>query len=465
MKRPPPNDDHCAGSGDSPAGAGALPASGHRQGAAQRPPVTISPQDPWLHGRRAHELLDAWSHRANESIALSIRSPFCPLHCLFCDRDILAAQSSEAIEDYVCGLLDEILLLAGRIGNARDIVQLHLGGGTATEWRASQLTRLVDTLRRAWRLPAEAEMSVDCDPRRVGWARLRLLRGLGFDEVRYGVPDLDPTVQLAIGKLHSAALIEDVCELTRDAGIGCVTLRLMIGLPHQTTARWHATVSRLIAIAPDRITLSRYRHRPWQAPAQGTMDADALPDPVACENLWALAARLLCEAGYRWVGVDQFVLDTDPLAHAVDQHRLRRTLIGHTGLAAASVLGLGVGAHSEVDAHRLVNEDTVARWRAAIRAGQLPLARVRTANLHASRRRAAVEHLLCALELPHALVAGGLEDLYDGLSRWAHTGEVEVRHDRIAVNDRGRHRLLDLCGDYDESAWAAAGLSDGGWRR
>ena len=47
-------------------------------------------------------------------------------------------------------------------------------------WTKAQLARLVHAVRDAWRLPADAEMSIDCDPRRVGWMQMQLLQQPGL---------------------------------------------------------------------------------------------------------------------------------------------------------------------------------------------------------------------------------------------------------------------------------------------
>ncbi|HQQ79171.1 MAG TPA: hypothetical protein PLB01_17615, partial [Thermoanaerobaculia bacterium] len=41
-------------------------------------------------------------------------------------------------------------------------------------------------------------------PRRTGWVQLQALQGLGFSELKFGVLDLSPEVQAAIGRSQSA---------------------------------------------------------------------------------------------------------------------------------------------------------------------------------------------------------------------------------------------------------------------
>jgi oxygen-independent coproporphyrinogen-3 oxidase len=323
--------------------------------------------------------LRAAALQTGESLALAVRVPFCAAHCLFCNRTIHAAQPAAVIDRYIEALAREAALVADRIGRDRDVVQLHLGGGSASDLSDVQLLRLVDGLRTTWRVPADAEMSVEVDPRRVSRRQLDLLCGLGFRHVIFGVADLDPAVQCAIGRCQSPALIDDVCALARHAGFERIQLELLVGLPRQTPGTWQATLTRVIAMAPDRVALSPYLHRPDDAPGQAAIDADELPDPRQCEAMRAASSRSLQSAGYRPIGSSRYVLDDDELARALAEGRLRRNLIGYTTTPPVPLIGLGAGALGQVGEALYGNGVSLMAWHAALEAGQLPVASVRPA--------------------------------------------------------------------------------------
>ena len=379
------------------------------------------------------------------ALGLSITLPFCAVRCLCCDRDVAAGQPPEVLDSYLQHLCQEIDRLATQVGGGRELLQLHLGGGSANLFSECDLVGLMQTVRRHWRLPGDAELSVQCDPRRVGWVQLELLRGLGFGEVQFGVLDLDPQVQRAIGRLHSAALIDDACSLARACGIGCVHLGLVVGLPEQTLASWRTTLQQVIAMAPGRISLARYRHQPWRASGQCAIDPQRLPDPALAQALTALAGDMLGAVGYRWLGAGLFVLEDDPLSLAADEGRLRASLVGHTGHAPMPLLGVGCGAVSDLAGCLLWNRTTAAAWQADLDQGRLPVALAWQADAQAQRRRAAAEHLLCQLELPAALLDGDLAPLYLALAQQAPPGSLVRLPDRLVLTSAGRPVLPLLC--------------------
>jgi oxygen-independent coproporphyrinogen-3 oxidase len=444
---------------DIPASDGALQAWALPEAPLLQPmhaleqPTSAAPGEAAAHYLQA---LHALARQPERSLGLSVRLPFCAARCLCCDRPVHVAQPTAVLDAYVSALIDEVEAVAGAVGGGRDMLQLHLGGGTANELNESQLVRLVSGLQRHWRLPADAEASADCDPRRVGEFQLRLLRGLGFRRLNFGVLDLDADVQRAIGRQQSAALVDDVCDLARHCGIDYVNLELMLGLPHQTLASWQRTLQRVLAMAPDRLRVSRYHHRPMLAPAQRALDRHAMPTAQDCEALSELTVAMLCGAGYRWIGAEQFVLENDELAQAFDTARLRRSLIAYTATEPAALLGFGVGAVSDIDGDLFWNAPVLSDWCTALHGGRLPVERARLSDLHERRRRAAVEQLLCRHELPAAHADGSLESAYQGLALRAAEGLVQIEPDRLVLTARGRHALHRLCSEFSAAPAAAA---------
>ena len=406
---------------------------------------------------RYERALAGLASRSEDAIALSLRLPFCAAQCWCCERQVQVAQPSAVIDDYLSGLLDEIGRVAQKSGGRRDVLQLHLGGGSVNELNASQFARLVHGLERAWHLPADAEMSVECDPRLAGYVQLGVLRGLGFRHVRFGVLDLDETVQQAIGRRHSAALVDDVCGLARESRIECIELELMLGLPHQTEERLRETLQRVLAMAPERLRLSHFRHRPAQAPAQRAIEVAALPDADAHRRLAGLTAQWLCEAGYHWLGADCFVLESDPLWLARERGTLRRSQHAYTATPATPVLGLGAGATGDIDGCRIWNEPSVALWRQALSAGGLPVAHVQPGSDEDDHRRRAVESLWCDLELTQDNARGPLAAGYERLAGLEARGLVRRLEDRVVVTDAGRHELAALCSELGDSPLAGFG--------
>lgn len=395
--------------------------------------------------------LGTLGQRPTAALAMSVKLPFCAAHCLCCERDVLAAQSDYAIDAYVDDLVREIGLVGAQVGAAHELLELHLGGGSASELNEAQLLRLGDAIRARFSVPAEAAWTAECDPRRLGSHQIELMRAVGFNRITLGVLDIDERVQSAIGRRQSAALVDDVCDRARAQGIECITLDLMLGLPHQQPDRWRHTLAQVVAMAPERVTIARYRHRPMEVPAQCAIDAGALPDATATRLLADAAVEVLCGAGYRWIGCDQFVLEDDELAAAAAEQRLRRSLLAYSATPPLPLLGIGCGAVGEIGPSIYWNHTALETWRAAVRAGRLPVGFARAGGELERRRRRAVERLLCEQALPFEAVRGGLEEGYLRVARHEADGLVVVDEAGLRVTPAGRHQLALLCAELQEA--------------
>ena len=65
-------------------------------------------------------------------LSIYIHIPFCRKMCLFCGCSVVINRSEERQARYVEQLLQEIELVASKIGKKLTISQLHFGGGTPT---------------------------------------------------------------------------------------------------------------------------------------------------------------------------------------------------------------------------------------------------------------------------------------------------------------------------------------------
>src|SRR4029453_6544768 len=145
----------------------------------------------------------------------------------------------------------------------RAATQLHWGGGTPTWLAPDEIQRLFRSLTEAFPLRADAEISIEVDPRVTTREHIDALAECGFNRISMGVQDFDPRVQQAIHRIQPAAQTAQLGEGSRRAGFESVNFDLIYGLPYQTPATFERTLDQLFAIGPDRIALYSYPHVTW----------------------------------------------------------------------------------------------------------------------------------------------------------------------------------------------------------
>jgi oxygen-independent coproporphyrinogen III oxidase len=320
--------------------------------------------------------LEALAGRPDDALALGLGLPFCAMRCGYCSDDVSVTADAAEIDAYVDALLWQMDRAVGWIGTEREVVQVHLGGGTPNRLAGAQLERLVGAVRMRFRTLPETEWSIECDPRRCSAAQFDTLRRLGFGHLHLGMADLDAGVQRASGRLQSATVMHDVVSIARAARFESVRVDLVCGLPGQTEATWRSSLDGVLRLGVDRVRCLRYRHQPSRSWNQFAIDADALPRPPECEALGRLAADTLVQAGHVRIGPDLFVLEGDALARAAARGELRRTALGPTALPVDHLLGFGAGQVSEVLGVRALSLPSRIDWQRQVAAGDWAMASV-----------------------------------------------------------------------------------------
>jgi oxygen-independent coproporphyrinogen III oxidase len=426
-----------------------LTGRGRRFDAVQPPPVGAHEYDPAEYARALAQV----AAQPADTLSLYVHIPFCAGRCLYCGCNTTVTHDSARMDAYLDTLDREMAMIAARIdgdgdGN-RDLLQVHLAGGTPNYLSEAQLSRLTEMLERRFHIVADTELSIECDPRRASAGQLELLHALGYRTISFGVQDLDPDVQRAIGRIQSEELIRDVYWLAREIGFDSINFDLIYGLPLQTEAAFTRTIEAVLELSPDRVACFGYARQTLDGAHQYAIDVHELPTNAEREHLFRYAVSRFTEAGYRWIGLDTFALETDDLAQAQAEGRLHRNCIGYTAMPSTHLIGLGAGAVGEIMGTCLQNQPDLAVWQQRVDAGRLAVDRGHKLSDLDRRRRDALSHLICNLELPLAMASGCLDDEYKRLAAYAGDGLVDVLPDGLRVTEAGRFFLRELCTEQD----------------
>ncbi|MFO0750055.1 MAG: radical SAM protein, partial [Myxococcota bacterium] len=138
--------------------------------------------------------------------AIYVHIPFCRSLCTYCGCNTRITQKAVGAP-YVDTLLAEWKILRERLARGPGglpIAELHMGGGTPTFLTSAELAKLTDGLLGEG-VMAEAELSLEADPRVTTKDQLATLRQRGFNRLSLGVQDFDPRVQLAIHRVQTVA--------------------------------------------------------------------------------------------------------------------------------------------------------------------------------------------------------------------------------------------------------------------
>src|SRR5690606_26352030 len=265
-------------------------------------------------------------------LSIYVHVPFCTSPCFYCGCNRIITRDRRRGEIYLDRLQREIALIGPLFARDRDVVQLHLGGGTPNFLDPGQIGVLTGSLERQFHFSNDPgrDFSIELDPRVVNPGDIGALAALGYNRASLGVQDFDPAVQAAVNRVQSVEQTLDVIDTCRRHGMRSVNVDLIYGLPRQTLAGFERTLHTVIAARPDRLAVYGYAHLPSMFKAQRQIaDAD-MPTAETRLALLALAVDMLGAAGYDYIGMDHFALPGDDLARARETGGLHRNFMGYT---------------------------------------------------------------------------------------------------------------------------------------
>lgn len=399
------------------------------------------------------------SEQNRAPLSLYIHLPFCRDICYYCTCNKVVTRRTGVAREYLTRLQTEIEQQSSIVGKNRPITQMHWGGGTPTYLDQAEITELMHLLASNFRLSDKAyrEYSIEVDPRTVDTPTIALLKGLGFNRISLGIQDFDPLVQKAVNRVQPYNDIVSLVESIRSHGFRSLSVDLIYGLPHQDSGTMAETLRRVVTLRPDRIACYNYAHLPGRFSSQRSIDRLTLPSPEEKLILQDLISNTLKDAGYRYIGMDHYVLPEDELALAQKEGRLQRNFQGYSLQMAEDLLGLGVSAISQIGDYYLQNERDLASYYRLIDNTGIATTKGYRVNDSDKLRRHIIMSIISDMKLDilecnqqfridfSKLFATQLK----ALRPMEADGLVSITEQEIAVTIKGRPFLRNICMPFD----------------
>jgi oxygen-independent coproporphyrinogen-3 oxidase len=334
-------------------------------------------------------------------LSLYFHVPFCDTVCFYCGCTKVVTKNRARSHPYLQRMKRELALHAARFDTARPVTQLHLGGGTPTFLPDDQLSELMAAAREHFTLvpDAEAEYSIEVDPREANPKTIIHLRSLGFNRLSIGVQDFDPVVQTAVNRVQPFEMTADVMRAAHASGFKSISIDLIYGLPHQTVDSFNRTLDKVLKLAPDRLSVFGYAHLPQLFKMQRRIDPAAMPSPAQRLAILRQTIQRLTSAGYVYIGMDHFALPTDELARAQAKGTLHRNFQGYSTHADCDLIGIGASSIGKVGDVYVQNVKDLPGYAASIDAGGFAIGRGIRLSADDRLRRDIITQLMCNLEL------------------------------------------------------------------
>ena len=411
----------------------------------------ITPED------YAEALRGRKSSKNQKALSVYVHIPFCSDVCYYCGCNKIVTRDHGRATEYLDMIAREADLAKDCLTGDTEIEQLHFGGGSPTFLSNEELERVVGIIRGRFTLQEGGEFSIEVDPRSCDASKVRKLFSLGLNRMSLGVQDLNPDVQKAVNRVQPYELVRDTMQEARSAGFKSVNMDLIYGLPLQTRESFAKTIEQVIELSPDRIALYHYAHLPnFFKPQRMIRDAD-LPSSLTKVGIMFDAIRNLTANGYRYIGMDHFAKETDPLSIAQKNGTLQRNFQGYSTRADCDMVALGASSISKVGRIYACNPREIDPYYEAIRAGHLATVRGFRLSDEDELRHWVIMKIMCQFEVRKQEVEERFGVSFDETFAWelkhlAHYEKhelVELHPDRIVVSPKGKIFVRAVAMQFD----------------
>ncbi len=399
------------------------------------------------------------SNASGRDLSLYFHIPFCDTICFYCGCNKIATKDRSRAEPYLRRIYKELAMQSELFDPARKVRQMHWGGGTPTFISHDEMRELMDMTRKYFDLvdDSEGEYSIEIDPREATAKTIAILREVGFNRMSLGVQDFDPGVQKAVNRIQSEEQTYAIIEAARKEGFHSVSLDLIYGLPHQSTATFAATLEKVLAMSPDRLSVFNYAHLPEIFKPQRRINEADLPRPDEKLAILKSTIETLIAAGYVYIGMDHFAKPDDELALAQASGSLYRNFQGYSTHADCDLVALGVTSIGKVGDCYAQNLKPMDEYTARIDNNELAIFRGITLSADDVLRREVINQLICNFVLTFADIekqfkinfADYFSSELEDLKPMMEDGLVEISAEGIRVSSSGKLLIRNICMVFD----------------
>lgn len=283
-----------------------------------------------------------------------IHIPFCVKKCGYCDFNAYSGYKAAIKARYVEAVCREI---ESRAEPQTRVPTIFFGGGTPTVLAASDLARILATVKASFSVDGDAEVTTEANPGDASPQYLSDLRAAGFNRLSYGVQTFNDRLLKTIDRIHTGEDARAAVAMAKAAGFANLSIDLMFALPRQTMADWDRSLDEafaldvphlsMYALIVEEKTLFHARQQRGKLP---------LPSEAMEAAMFARAIERATAAGWRRYEVSNY-------ARPGFESRHNRLYWRNE-----EYFGIGAGAASYLDGARTVNERLPSRYADSITA-------------------------------------------------------------------------------------------------
>ena len=367
---------------------------------------------------------------ANKTFHAYVHVPFCRVRCGYCDFNTYTSAELPGYGpgDFVGNLRAELALSQRVLENAglsnRELSTVFFGGGTPTQLEPTQLTGALASLRDAFGIKAEAEITTEANPDNVDHAYLATLAAAGFTRISFGMQSSNADVLKVLDRTHNPENVRKAVDMARLAGFQSVSVDLIYGAPGETLSDWAATVKEALSLNIDHISAyALIVEEGTKLAAQIKRGEYTMPDDDLMADMYLLVDQQCLQKGLKWYELSNWSKPGHECRHNVAYWK------------SNNWWGLGPGAHSHIDQKRFWNVKHPNAYKEKVFAGSSP---IKDSEILGDVEKKS-EYIMLAIRMPQGVKKAALTVAqYERSMEYIKSGHVIEREDSLALTATGR---------------------------
>ncbi len=222
-----------------------------------------------------------------ESFSLYIAIPFCPSRCSYCSFVSHSVEHAKKLIPQYVELLCEEIKATGLYAkqNGLRLETVYMGGGTPTTLSAEQMNKVLSTVRESFDMSHLREFTVEAGrPDTITEEKLKAIKINGIDRISINPQTMNDNVLAAIGRRHTAAETVEAFRLARKIGFDNINMDLIAGLPSDTPASFDDTLSKIIELDPESVTVHSLAMKRAASLSDGSVSVNTGADALYMVN-------------------------------------------------------------------------------------------------------------------------------------------------------------------------------------
>lgn len=335
-------------------------------------------------------------------LAFYIHIPYCIKRCGYCDFNTytpaelqITSELKDISNSYIDLLISEIKSARIEVGESAVIPSIFFGGGTPSLMEASDIGRVISTIKDQFNLAKDVEITLETNPDTVTKEKLAQFLAAGVNRLSFGMQSAVPHVLATLDRTHNPDNLPQVTKWAKEVGFKEISVDLIYGTPGESKEDWQRSIDAALSLPITHISAyALIVEEGTKLAAQIKRGEVANVDDDLSADKYIMADQAFTSAGFNWYELSNW---------AKPNSQSRHNIFYWLG---KNWWGAGPGAHSHLNGKRFWNVKHPNLYKERIIKGESAVAEFE--NLESIQIES--ERLMLSIRLPSGVEKSTLND-------------------------------------------------------